>query len=409
MRTHTHLHRTAWLGFLIGTALMALAQMASAQTSLSSTDSYISDELCVGSACDGSEAYGDDTLTIKHARPVLLFKDSSSSAVFPDRSWSIQIGQSSTEEFGLYDETATTTPFQIEGGAPESTFYMTSNGDLGLGTSIPAADLHIVEPTVTRAVLRLETATGNAAYDETFDLSVDATWMAFSNPNGPSYPLQVHVDAPSNAFVVRSSGDVGMGVIGASDALHVQRTDGTAGITVENTAASGQAVREMFRMVNEGGSYFTLANTTTSNEWYFVHENNTQGRFMINHSDGGIQMGLTKTGDLTLMGELFTAGSCSAGCDRVFDEDYPLPTIAEQSAMMKANRHLPNVGPTPEDGPFNITAMTGGMLNELEKAHLYIAELHEQNAKQANEIADLRAQLAALPGIVARLEVLESR
>ncbi|WP_425099096.1 hypothetical protein [Tropicibacter sp. S64] len=116
---------------------------------------------------------------------------------------------------------------------------------------------------------------------------------------------------------------------------------------------------------------------------------------------------------MTIEGQLFTAGSCSAGCDRVFDEDYPLPSIAEQAALMKTLKHLPNVGPTPEDGPFNLTAMTGGMLNELEKAHLYIGQLHEENAAQAQALASLSAEArdaktenAALAARLAKLEAL---
>ena len=110
----------------------------------------------------------------------------------------------------------------------------------------------------------------------------------------------------------------------------------------------------------------------------------------------GPEMSLTAEGDLTIPGQLFTAGSCAAGCDRVFDADYPLPSIPEQAAMMRAKKHLPAVGPTPEDGPFNITAMTGGMLNELEKAHLYIAALPAENAAQHDRIARLEALVADL-------------
>jgi hypothetical protein len=109
---------------------------------------------------------------------------------------------------------------------------------------------------------------------------------------------------------------------------------------------------------------------------------------------------------VTIPGQLFTAGSCAAGCDRVFDADYPLPTIAEQAALMRAKKHLPAVGPTPEEGPFNITAMTGGMLNELEKAHLYIAELHADLATQRSENAALKA---VQNDLTLRLEKLEAR
>jgi hypothetical protein len=40
--------------------------------------------------------------------------------------------------------------------------------------------------------------------------------------------------------------------------------------------------------------------------------------------------------------------------------------------------HLPTVGPTPEDQPINVSDKLGRMLNELEKAHIYIDQLHRR-------------------------------
>ena len=79
----------------------------------------------------------------------------------------------------------------------------------------------------------------------------------------------------------------------------------------------------------------------------------------------------------------------------MFDADYDLPSIAEQREMMFANRHLPNVGPTPETGPMNLSAKVGGMLNELEKAHIYIGQLEEQ--------------VRIIPELQARLDLLEAK
>ncbi|MFW2543506.1 hypothetical protein ACN2XU_12745 [Primorskyibacter sp. 2E107] len=310
-----------------------------------------------------------------------------------DRDWALQFNDPGGlfDYFAIEDGGTNTIPFQIMGGAPPASFVMASDGKIGMGTAIPQTNLHMADPNTV--ALRMEPGGAGGRIWE-----VIATGGSFNLRDYTSgqVPFSIYQNAPSYSLSVYHTGNVGMGTQAADTALHVTRDDGTAAIKVENTEASGQGVREMFRMVNEGGSYFTLANTVTDNEWYFVHENNTQGRFMVNHSDGGLQMALTRSGDMTLMGELYTAGSCAAGCDRVFDEDYPLPTIAEQAALMRANKHLPNVGPTPEDGPFNITAMTGGMLNELEKAHLYIAELHGENEAQAAQIAAMAARLEAL-------------
>ena len=84
---------------------------------------------------------------------------------------------------------------------------------------------------------------------------------------------------------------------------------------------------------------------------------------------------LTITGDLTVNGLL----SCD-GCDRVFQPDYPLPTIEEHSAAMFGNSYLPAIGPTPDEepGPIQVGDKLLRMLNELEVAHIYIDQLNNR-------------------------------
>jgi hypothetical protein len=53
------------------------------------------------------------------------------------------------------------------------------------------------------------------------------------------------------------------------------------------------------------------------------------------------------------------------------------------------------VGPTPEGAPFDVTDKLGRMLNELEHAHLYIAELERRNAALEARFDAFEARLAA--------------
>jgi hypothetical protein len=81
----------------------------------------------------------------------------------------------------------------------------------------------------------------------------------------------------------------------------------------------------------------------------------------------------------------------------VFDESYDLPSIQDHAAAMYANSFLPNVGPTPEDAPtINITQKIGGMLNELEHAHIYIDQMNQEMQKQRETIAALALRLEQL-------------
>ncbi len=124
---------------------------------------------------------------------------------------------------------------------------------------------------------------------------------------------------------------------------------------------------------------------------------------------------LDRSGNLRITGTLTTGGTtCSGGCDLVFQPGYELETIEEHAELMWTNSYLPAVGPTVENGEeWNLTAMTGGMLNELEKAHIYIEQLndhigHLQANDQAKdrEIHDLKERQKDLKERLARLEAL---
>lgn len=62
---------------------------------------------------------------------------------------------------------------------------------------------------------------------------------------------------------------------------------------------------------------------------------------------------------------------------------------------MWVHRHLPAVGPTAEGEPFNVTEKSGGMLNELEKAHIYIEQLHHRLARLEAALVDTVRPAAA--------------
>ena len=93
----------------------------------------------------------------------------------------------------------------------------------------------------------------------------------------------------------------------------------------------------------------------------------------------------------------------------MFGADYDLPSIEEHAAQMFANSYLPQVGPTVPHAPMNISEKMGTMLNELEKAHIYIAQMQESH-KAENQAMQIKfdQQNAKLERQNARLERLEA-
>ena len=106
-----------------------------------------------------------------------------------------------------------------------------------------------------------------------------------------------------------------------------------------------------------------------------------------------IEQGLTVNNGLTVN------GGCT-GCDSVFRDDWPLETIDEHSRAMFKNSYLPGVGPTPEgETTIDVFQKITGILQELEKAHIYIDQLHERQKKTERlelAIADLQNEIETL-------------
>ena len=385
-------------------ATLNLAPPAQAEQFLAD-DLVVDGSACIGGGCASGEVFGETDLRLKQAAISIVLEDTSTAAGLPTTDWEIKandIGSNGAEFFVIRNLDANTAPFRIWGDAPTNALAIDSiprNDDIvdtgiGIGTRLPQTNLHVVSSVLP--IIRLE-RDGSGGFTPS-QWNIEASSFEFNvrrEDLGGRRPLRILGAAPENSLYIGSIGDVGLGTNAPAAPLHVTRADGSASVLVEDTGGAG--AQEMFAMRNNGGSYFTMDNTASGTTWFFTHENASPNRFIIADAvTDGPELTLTADGDLTIPGELFTAGSCAAGCDRVFDADYPLPTIAEQAALMKAQKHLPNVGPTPEDGPFNITAMTGGMLNELEKAHLYIAQLEDRDRMRAAQIAALEARLSAL-------------
>ena len=167
---------------------------------------------------------------------------------------------------------------------------------------------------------------------------------------------------------------------GASPHIYIQNTNST------------RSNRTALMMSNKGGSQIILEDNENALQWKMAHRNAGNQEFFILDEDNadGVEFTLDRSGNLTITGNLTTGGSgaCNAGCDRVFDASYEMPTIEEHAAYMWDNQHLPAVGATIEGEPMNLTHKVGGMLNELEKAHIYIEQLNDR-------IALLETQLQA--------------
>jgi hypothetical protein len=197
--------------------------------------------------------------------------------------------------------------------------------------------------------------------------------------------------AASAQGVLFVEGDkVGVGVATPTSLLHLQANDGTAIVKVEETSGTS-ALRTQFQMINNGP--VNTQHETGVAIWRQQFQDNAYT--LTKNGTGGNEMTIIAgSGNMTIRGSLFTAGpSCAAGCDAVFDPSYDLESIQEHAENMWTSGHLPAIGPTEPHQQINIPEKMGGMLNELEKAHIYIEQLHQKLSDQEDRLSRLESML----------------
>ncbi len=103
-------------------------------------------------------------------------------------------------------------------------------------------------------------------------------------------------------------------------------------------------------------------------------------------------------GTLDVDGTIFVSNS-QVHPDYVFEPDYELETIEEHAEFMWKNKHLPAVAPAQydENGKrvIELGASSAEILEELEKAHIYIEQLHKQLETLEERLAKLEPEPAA--------------
>ena len=103
--------------------------------------------------------------------------------------------------------------------------------------------------------------------------------------------------------------------------------------------------------------------------------------------------------DLDVNGKIYQRGT-QIHADYVFEPDYKLESIEEHSEFMWQNKHLKAIpkAEVDENGReiIEVGAHRKGIVEELEKAHIYIEQLHKQNNELETRLLKLEALVAQL-------------
>jgi hypothetical protein len=199
-------------------------------------DQVINDDLivtfsaCIGNDCVNGESFGFDTLRLKENNLRIRAYDTSNTASFPTRDWQITFNETSNggaNKFSIDDIDGGRTPFTIEGGAPTDSLYIEDDGQIGIGTSTPVADLHVVNGNTP--TLRLQQDGSSGFTPQTWDVAGnEANFFIRDVTNGSPLPFRIAPGSGTgNAIYIAADGKIGLGTTSPGYQLHQYRTGGT--------------------------------------------------------------------------------------------------------------------------------------------------------------------------------------
>jgi len=195
-------------------------------------DLIVQGSACIGVDCVNNYNFGFDTLVLRENNLRIFFDDTSTSASFPSNDWRIIINDSANggaSYFGVEDATAGRRVFTLEAGAPAHSLYVDDGGRVGIGTSTPVVDAHIVNGNTP--TLRLEQDGSSGFTPQTWDVAGNETnFFIRDATNGSKLPFKIKPGAPNNSLFIASDGNIGMGTTSPDFSLDIERNGENAGI-----------------------------------------------------------------------------------------------------------------------------------------------------------------------------------
>jgi len=314
-------------------------------------------------------------------------------------------------------------PLRIRPGAPTSSLDIGAGGNVGIGTAPPAAETSSPYLFVGK---RFSLGTSASAGSQYIQISNNALFDGATPKYVETGPAnQLYMNGDTTVFRRAASGTAGTAVPWAESL----RIDAAGRVGVGGTPAAAEASSPYLFV----GSHFSIGTSAAAGPGYVQLSNNAifngvsptyvgagaasqvymnGDAIVFRRAPSGVAGAVvpwseTIRVDATgtrITGDLHVTGAC-CGPDYVFDPAFKLASIEENAAYMWKNRHLPAVGPakTTSDGrtEVNVFAQSKGMLEELEKAHIYIEQLHreiqalkldasERDSEFRRELAEIR-------------------
>jgi hypothetical protein len=189
---------------------------------------------------------------------------------------------------------------------------------------------------------------------------------------------------------IDGEGRVGIGTTSPIDKLEVEggpiTFDGAGGI-------SGVRFRQNDKMM---WTFFT-AEWLETNDFRLRNENTGADVMTFDYETNNVGIRTTNPlGTLDVNGSIYQRGKV-LHADYVFEPDYELESIEEHSEFMRKNKHLRAIPKAKTDVNgleiVEVGAHRKGIVEELEKAHIYIDQLHQRIKAMEEKLNTLATQL----------------
>lgn len=322
---------------------------------------------CVGQDCTNGEVFGFDTIRLKENNLRIKFDDTSNSGSFPNVDWQLTANDSTNggaNKFAIEDISNARVPFTIEATAPSNALYVDDAGNVGLGTSTPVVEQHIVDgdsPTV-----RLDQNGSSGFTPQVWDLAGNETnFFVRDVTNGSRLPFKIRPNSPTDALVLEQAGTrlnnlttfsanvgMGMGLTTADHPLQV-RGDGSATTVRIEEVNSINLARELLLLANNGAS--TIQFDDTSGDLHDWQISSTRFGFFITEEDSGTtEFSLSRgTGNLTISGTLTQNSDVNRKTNITpVDPAYVLERVSElpiSTWAYKEDEQVLHLGPMAQD------------------------------------------------------------
>lgn len=349
-----------------------------AQETISNGDLIVPGQACIGADCVSGDGTGP-ALKIKEFNNYQIKFDALNCCLPWEVAWILQANEPGVGGDFLIRTTGLT-PFRINPNAPDNSFSIFANGNIGLGTSTPAVRLDVKANAAGQVAARLQ------------------------NSSATGYSGTEYLDNAGNV-------DLFFGIDNAASTTRLNSVNNNPIVILTNGAERMRITPSLIYVpsgeVRIPGGSASANGWPTHFNWPLDGKNYIRGTTVIADDGGSVGIGTqapssklhVNGGDIRVSGGSFIDDGTTLNVpDYVFEPDYRLMPLDELRAFIDREKHLPNVpsAETVKREGLNLSQVQMRLLEKLEELTLYTLKQDEQVKALQSENARLSARLEAL-------------